>query len=121
VSLLIKYALYLLRWQLSTPILAIVLILLSGMNTVLATVVANLIGGLLFFWVDKYIFKTRFLNPLWEIKDEMICADCGVLCTGYRLVKTEKYDRLNDPNPEFRCEKCSQIKSERQRKEGVLV
>jgi hypothetical protein len=52
-----KYALYLLRWQLSTPILAICLIWLAGLGELWATIVANLIGGLIFFWVDKWIFK----------------------------------------------------------------
>ena len=51
-----KYLLYLTRWQLSTPILAIVLYLLKT-NVVIETVVANLVGGLIFFWVDKKIFK----------------------------------------------------------------
>lgn len=52
-----KYLLYLLRWQLSSPILALCLYFLGGIGTVLATIIANLIGGLIFFWVDKYIFK----------------------------------------------------------------
>ena len=52
-----KYVLYLLRWQLSTPILAICLIWLAGLGELWATIVANLIGGLIFFWVDKWIFK----------------------------------------------------------------
>ena len=64
-----KYSLYLLRWQLSTPILAIVLKLLSNMNTLSATIIANLIGGLIFFWVDKIIFKKKSDIPLWEIKN----------------------------------------------------
>ena len=54
-----KYLLYLLRWQLSTPILAICLHLLAGLGELWATIVANLIGGLIFFWVDKYIFKDK--------------------------------------------------------------
>lgn len=52
-----KYALYLLRWQLSTPLLAICLIWLSGLGEFWASVIANLIGGLIFFWLDKWIFK----------------------------------------------------------------
>ena len=52
-----KYLLYLLRWQLSTPILAICLVWLSGLGELWATVVANLIGGCLFYFVDKWIFK----------------------------------------------------------------
>ena len=52
-----KLLMYLLRWQLSTPILAIVLIILADQNKWVATVIANLIGGLMFFPVDKLIFK----------------------------------------------------------------
>jgi hypothetical protein len=48
--------LYLLRWQLSTPILAIVLYVLNT-NAIVETIIANLIGGLIFYWVDKLIFK----------------------------------------------------------------
>jgi len=51
------FALYLLRWQLSTPILWLVLYLLG--SSVWATVVANLIGGCIFFWVDRWIFARR--------------------------------------------------------------
>lgn len=52
-----QYLLYLLRWQMSTPILAVVLWALSGWGTLVSTIIANLIGGLGFFWVDKLIFK----------------------------------------------------------------
>lgn len=52
-----RFGAYLLRWQLSTPILAVVLDWLSDINTWIATIVANLIGGCIFYWVDKYIFK----------------------------------------------------------------
>ena len=51
-----KYILYLIRWQLSTPILALVLYLLNY-NEIVETIIANLIGGLIFFWVDKVIFN----------------------------------------------------------------
>ena len=51
-----KYLLYLLRWQLSTPILALCLVCLSGLGELWATIIANLIGGLIFFWVDNLIF-----------------------------------------------------------------
>ena len=56
-SLLYKYPLYLLRWQMSTPILALCVAYFAQLGTVWATVLANLIGGLLFFWVDRLIFK----------------------------------------------------------------
>ena len=51
-----KFILYLIRWQLSTPILAICLKLLN-FNTLVNTIIANLIGGIIFYWVDKYIFR----------------------------------------------------------------
>ena len=51
-----KYFLYLIRWQLSTPILALCLNLLH-FTTLTNTIIANLIGGMIFYWVDKHIFK----------------------------------------------------------------
>lgn len=56
-SMLKKYITYLIRWQLSTPILAVCLHSLAGLGELWATIIANLIGGLIFFWVDKKIFK----------------------------------------------------------------
>ena len=52
-----KFFFYELRWQASSPILAICLVWLGGLGTFWATVIANLIGGAIFFWVDKLIFK----------------------------------------------------------------
>ena len=52
-----RFLLYLIRWQLSSPVLAMCLFWLEPMGTIWATVIANLIGGCLFFWVDKVIFK----------------------------------------------------------------
>lgn len=56
---MIRFLLYLLRWQLSTPILALILLVMADFNTFTATVVANLVGGAIFFWVDKSIFKRK--------------------------------------------------------------
>lgn len=52
-----RFILYLLRWQLSTPILAIVIAWLAYLGEWAAAAVANLIGGAIFFWVDRWIFK----------------------------------------------------------------
>ncbi len=101
-----KYFLYLVRWQLSTPILSLVLWWLSGMNVLLATIIANLIGGLIFFWVDRYIFRTISDEPLWEIKEDAECVDCGHIGSGYRIVEWFSYNRKEDKNPQYRCEKC---------------
>ncbi len=116
-----RYGLYLIRWQLSTPILAAVLYLLAGLGALTATVIANLIGGLIFFWVDRFIFTSRTLaTPArWEVREEVRCADCSTIARGYRLVMTTNYDRTNDPAPEFRCEACSKKKSEELKRRGV--
>lgn len=116
-----RYGLYLIRWQLSTPILAAVLYLLAGLGALTATIIANLIGGLIFFWVDRFIFTSRALDvpSQWEVRDEIRCADCGVVSRGYRLIVAKDYDRIDDPVPEFRCEACSKRKSEDLRRQGV--
>ena len=105
-----KYLLYLGRWQLSTPILAIVLILMSSFNPTFATIVANLIGGLIFFWIDKIIFRNTTKIPLWEIKKNTICADCGILGEGFRVVEWKGYNRRKSKDIQFRCVKCREIK-----------
>ena len=54
------------RWQLSTPILAVIPFILSKYgisNFVINAFIANLIGSLIFFKVDEFIFSkelTRF-------------------------------------------------------------
>lgn len=52
-----RFLLYLLRWQLSSPMLALCLWVLDPLGVILATVIANLIGGCIFYFVDKYIFS----------------------------------------------------------------
>lgn len=116
-----RYGLYLIRWQLSTPILALVLLWLATMNEWIATIIANLIGGLIFFWVDRFIFTTRRLDDQWEVRENITCVDCERVTRGYRLVKTRNYDRTKDPRPEFRCEECSQKKTRELRERGVDV
>lgn len=54
-----QYFVYLIRWQLSSPLLAVCLMFLGGLGVVWATIIANLIGGLIFFWVDKKILKSK--------------------------------------------------------------
>ena len=48
---------YLIRWQLSTPILAAVTYYLIDYGTIISAIIANLIGGLIFYKIDKRIFK----------------------------------------------------------------
>jgi hypothetical protein len=57
-----KYILYLGRWQLSTPVLVAVNLLIglvlptTGIGAVVSAIIANFVGGLIFFWIDKKIF-----------------------------------------------------------------
>ena len=121
IEILKKYLAYLFRWQLSTPILSLVLIWLATMNKWVAVIIANLIGGLIFFWVDRWIFKDTPLAPLWEIREKINCADCGNECRGFRVVRTSNYDRSVDKKPEFRCEHCSKNKLQELEKRGIKL
>ena len=53
-----KFILYLIRWQMSSPILYLCLRHLN-FGAFFNTIIANLIGGAIFFWVDKFIFKDK--------------------------------------------------------------
>jgi len=114
-----RYGLYLLRWQASTPLLAGVGILFATMGQLVAAIVANLIGGLIFFWVDQFIFTSQSLAAQWEVKDNIVCVDCKKIARGYRLVRSGDYDRTHDHEPEFRCEECSRKKAEELKGRGV--
>ena len=53
-----KFLLYLLRWEASTPVLALCTFLLAArLGDIWAAFVANLIGGCIFYFVDKRIFR----------------------------------------------------------------
>lgn len=116
-----RYGLYLLRWQASTPILAGVGIILVSMGQIVSAIIANVIGGLIFFWVDRFIFTSQTLAAQWEVKENIVCADCGKLSRGYRLVRTDSYDRSDHDRPEFRCEECSQKKTRQLREKGIRI
>jgi len=116
-----RYGLYLFRWQLSTPILAAVLYLLSMVDKVSATIVANLIGGLIFFWVDMFIFTSDKLSVEWEVKDTVVCVDCGREARGYRLIRARAYDRARESHPDYPCEVGSIRKTQELRQRGIPV
>jgi len=113
-----KFFLYLLRWQLSTPILWLVV---KNLGTGLtATIIANFIGGAIFFWIDRFIFTSKKLE-VWYYKDKGICHKCGKKDTLRRLDKAQKYDTTNDPNPIFLCSKCSQQKLQELKSRGIQI
>ncbi len=111
-----RYMMYLVRWQLSTPIMAVCIVMLvAKLGATWTTVIGNLIGGLIFFWVDRWIFRSDILysGELWEIHETELCADCGTQGRSYRLIKAASYDRTKDTRPEFRCHGCSRAKFKR--------
>ncbi len=123
-----RYGLYLIRWQLSTPLLAPIVAYFKGSTSMFGTTedwvaatIANFIGGLIFFWVDSFIFTSSTLSTQWEIRDNVRCVDCGKLCRGYRIVKTINYDRSKDRYPEFRCEIHSKRKARKLEKNGIQI
>ncbi|MDD1693285.1 MAG: hypothetical protein LUQ71_01025 [Methanoregula sp.] len=76
-----------------------------------SAIVANLIGGRIFFWVDQFIFTSQSLAAQWAVRDNIACVDCGKIARGYYLVRSGEHDRSCDHNPVFRCEECSKIKT----------
>ena len=111
-----RFLFYLLRWQMSTPVLWLVVSQLgAGLG---ATVLANLIGGSIFFWVDRLIFRSRF-RVEWEVQPEGTCSDCGARGKVRRLTFAPAargfYDRREDERPEYRCPACSEEKISRLR------
>ena len=60
---------YLLRWQASTPVLAGVIYFLGA--GLVATAAANLIGGLLFYLVDRRIFNRGKGNDLRQLQEDV--------------------------------------------------
>jgi len=108
-----RYILYLIRWQLSTPILSLVVSYIKTSTLSFGTyedwisaIIANIIGGIIFFWVDRVIFTSDKLGEVWNVKENIQCVDCGRISRGYRLVKAKNYDKTHAA-PKYRCEECS--------------
>ena len=114
-----RYLLYLVRWQLSTLILAPCMMLISSIGVIWATILANLIGGLIFFWVDRFIFYDKTI--IWDVKDNNICPVCSKVGRGYRLVKAKDYDKRYDSSPVYLCELHSHEKTLQLRSHGVEI
>jgi hypothetical protein len=120
-----KLLLYLGRWQLSTPLLAPIVAIFQGGSiwgtpeSWVGSSVANLIGGAIFFWVDRFIFTSAAVES-WHFKESGICDECGKESPLWRLVLAPNYDK-RDANPEFLCMGCSKIKTDELRKKGVKV
>lgn len=120
-----KFLLYLLRWQLSTPLLAPIVAVFQGSSiwgtpeSWLGSATANLIGGSLFFWVDRFIFTSAAVES-WHFKESGICDECGKESQLWRLVLAPNYDK-RDKEPKFLCMACSKIKTDELRKKGIKI
>lgn len=112
-----RFLLYLIRWQLSTPILYLVVKQLGA--GLLSTILANLIGGCIFFWVDKFIFTSKAVE-MWHFKENGICDKCGRISSLWRLVLAPNYDK-RDEKAEFLCMKCSKARTDELRSKGINI
>ncbi len=121
-----RLLLYLGRWQLSSLILSPSIALFTGqpiwgtVQTWAASGIANLVGGLIFFWVDKFIFTSAAVE-MWHVKEYGTCDECGKEAPLWRLVLAPKYDKRNDEKPKFLCMECSKNKTDELRKKGIKV
>ena len=52
-----KYLVYLLRWQISGIVMMPVLMFTKNLGTVIGVIMAQLIGAVIFWHIDKKIFK----------------------------------------------------------------
>lgn len=112
-----RFTLYLLRWQLSTPILWLVV---KNLGVGLwPTVLANLIGGTIFFWVDRFIFTSKAVE-MWHFKEKGRCDECGKETGLWRLVLAPNYDKRQQ-EPKFFCMSCSKNKTDELRAAGIKV
>jgi DNA-directed RNA polymerase subunit RPC12/RpoP len=117
-----KLFLYMIRWQLSTPILAWITYLFTGkLESFASAFVANIVGALIFYWIDLITFLFNSLSHQWEVKENIICYDCNKETKrGYRLVIAPRYNRVNH-QPQFRCEYCSSKKVQQLRDSGLNI
>lgn len=112
-----RFLLYLFRWQLSTPILWLAVKELGvGVSS---TIIANLIGGSIFFWVDRFIFTSKAVE-MWHFKERGVCDKCGREASLWRLAMAPNYDKRN-ARPQFFCLACSKKRTDELRRRGIKI
>lgn len=112
-----KFILYLIRWQLSTPILWLVVKQLG--SSLSSTIIANFIGGCVFYWIDRFIFTSQAIE-MWHLK-EGLCNKCNKKSNLYRLVLAPNYDKRQNDNESFLCYNCSKEKTDELRSKGYKI
>jgi len=123
---MLKFLLYLGRWQLSTPLLAPIVAWFSGSPNWLGTpeswlgsAVANLVGGAIFFWVDRFIFTSKAVE-MWHFVPEGNCDECGNRTELWRLTLAPGYDKRTD-EPKYLCMECSKKQTDKLRAKGIKI
>lgn len=101
-----RFIFYALRWQLSSPILAICLYYLRSMDVMLATVIANFIGAVIFYYIDKKIFDKKD-----EI--EILAAE---LISGTRLIEKGEEDENIQSRNKVRTNNRNDLKQNNKKK-----
>jgi len=54
-----RFILYVLRWECSTPVLWVVMELMTNWPAWKVAIIANFMGACIFFKLDKWIFKKK--------------------------------------------------------------
>jgi hypothetical protein len=131
----LKFALYLARWQASSLVLAPVIAIVNALftpnvdwNTVAwfgtliswtGAISANLIGGCIFYWVDKFIFTSAAVE-MWHFIPEGNCDECGNRTELWRLTLAPGYDKRTD-EPKYLCMACSKKQTDKLRAKGIKI
>ena len=84
-----------------------------------STIIANLIGGSIFFWVDKFIFTSKAVE-MWHFQERGRCDGCGKETSLWRLVLAPNYDRRQSES-KFFCMECSKRKTDELRDKGIKI
>jgi hypothetical protein len=122
---MVKFLLYLARWQTSSLILSPAISLFNGTpiwgtpTSWLSASVANLVGGCIFFWVDRFIFTSKTVE-MWHVIPNGTCDQCGKVTELWRLTLAPGYDKRQD-EPKYLCMGCSKIKTDQLRKSGIKI
>jgi hypothetical protein len=80
---------------------------------------ANLIGGCIFYWVDKFIFTSKAVE-MWHFVPEGNCDECGDRTELWRLTLAPGYDKRQD-EPKYLCMECSKKKTDELRSKGIRI
>lgn len=132
---MLRYCLYLLRWQASSLVLAPVIAITNALftpnvdwNTVawfgtltswVGAIAANFLGGNLFYWVDRFIFTSAAVE-MWHFIPEGKCDECSRTASLWRLTMAPGYDKRS-ANPKYYCMDCSKIKTDELRSKGIKI